>query len=89
MKALALAAFIAAPAAAQTVCLDRVDILQTLSEDYREGPRLGALGGDLVIEFFANEETGTWTLIATGPDGTACIVAVGEGFQIIAPGDLM
>ena len=38
---------------------------------------------DGVVETFASEDTGTWTILMTMPNGTACLMAAGEAFEQI------
>jgi hypothetical protein len=45
---------------------------------------MGAMGGELVMEVFSNEDTGTWTTVITGPSGESCIAAAGENLLIIS-----
>lgn len=37
------------------------------------------------IHLFVSPATGTWTLTATAPGGTVCILGVGQDFQAVAP----
>jgi hypothetical protein len=34
-----------------------------------------------IIEFYASDETGTWSILATRPDGMMCIVALGRDYN--------
>ena len=34
-----------------------------------------------VVETYANDTTGTWTILLSRPDGETCIVTYGEGWQ--------
>ncbi len=38
-------------------------------------------------ETFANPVTGTWTILASRPDGVACLVASGELYEAVPVGD--
>lgn len=38
-----------------------------------------------VVELWASEKTGTWTVLMTGPDGRACIIASGQDWQSDPP----
>jgi hypothetical protein len=72
----------AAPAGAQMVCGKRTDIIRQLSEKYGETRRsMGLAGGRGVVELYASDETGSWTILLTTPQGTACMMASGEAFQ--------
>lgn len=69
------------PAAAE-VCGKRDTVLTRLSEKFGETRRslgLGANNG--VVEVFANDETGSWTITVTMPDGRMCLVASGQSYE--------
>ncbi len=72
-------------AANQTVdmgCGARDSVVAKLSEKYGEIRRGGGLAGPTaLIEIWASEATGTWTILKTSPDGMTCIMAVGDGWQ--------
>ena len=84
---IALLAFAAVPAyAQQQQCGPRDAGLAHLEQKYGE-TRIGA-GLDqrgMVVEVLTNPVTGSWTIIMSGPDGQACIVAAGESWEIYAP----
>jgi hypothetical protein len=88
MKALLPLLFVAMPAFAED-CAPRDLIVSRLAEKYGEtlvGTMLSQKRGQLV-ELYGNPETGTATIIATGPDGQACLVASGVGFITEPTGD--
>jgi hypothetical protein len=65
-------------------CADRAIVLNELATKYRETRRaVGIAANSTVMEMFAAADTGTWTLTVTTPDGTTCLVASGEGFEVI------
>jgi len=79
---IALAALVGcavAPAIAQEaqdtpVCGMRADIVGKLSKDFREAPMaVGLVDQSAVVEIFVSD-VGTWTILATRPDGTSCLV---------------
>ena len=37
-----------------------------------------------MVEVFASEETGSWTILVTMPTGVTCLVASGEAFEEVA-----
>ena len=89
ITALALMAFavlgLSRPAHAAQ-CGERASMVAALHDQFGETPRAMGLeqrGG--MVELFAND-AGTWTLIASGPDGKACVVATGVNFRIEKPG---
>lgn len=63
-------------------CGDRTKVIQSLSKKYgetRQGIGLGRNNG--VMEIYASDETGTWTILVTLPNGQACLIAAGESFE--------
>jgi hypothetical protein len=76
-------AAVAPPAQAQTMpCGARADIIERLGEKYGETRRGGGLAGPTaVIELYASDKTGSWTILRTGTNGLSCVMAVGEGWQ--------
>lgn len=83
LAAVALAAALGAPAEAQMVCGERNSIIQQLESKYGETRQsLGLQQGRGVVEIFASEETGSWTILVTDTHGRSCLMAAGEAFQI-------
>jgi hypothetical protein len=67
----------------QMICGKRTDIARQLGEKYGETRRsLGVSGGQGVVELYASDETGSWTILITSPQGAACMMAAGQAFQI-------
>ena len=63
-------------------CGARESIVRQLAETYGEHRRSVGLGANnTVVEVFASEETGTWTITVTRPDGTMCLLASGRAYQ--------
>lgn len=89
MIAVASACFVAAaPAMAQIggPCMKRAAFLRELEENYGESPvALGIAADGKVIEVIASGRTGTWTIIMTLPNGIACGIAAGTGWQAAPP----
>ena len=57
-------------------------IYKQLSRTYGEIRKGAGLAGQAALfEIWASEATGTWTILKTSPNCTACIMAVGEGWQ--------
>ena len=72
----------AASATAQAVCAPRELIVKRLNETYGETRKgYGLQNAQLIVELYASDETGTWTLIATRPDGVSCAMAVGKAWR--------
>lgn len=87
MKALALVAVLAAsPAVAQTECILTPDAYASLTDTYGEERRqVLVLPDGRIIETWANEDTGTWSLFITDPRGISCPLGSGVEFQTFAP----
>lgn len=70
------------PALAQMVCGERDDIVKQLESKYGETRQsLGLQQGRGVVEIYASEETGSWTILVTDPRGRSCLLAAGEAFE--------
>ena len=73
--------FVAA-AQAQMLCDMRDSVVAKLGDKYAEVRRGGGMAGPKVIfEIWASDATGTWTILQTHPDGTSCIMAVGNNWH--------
>lgn len=82
-----LTALAAETAMAQTTrnCAPRNVVLDRLAETYgetRQGMGLGAQGA--VVEIFASDQTGSWTITVTTPQGLTCLVASGQSYETLA-----
>lgn len=76
----------AAPAFAQQNCAPRDHVilrLTTLYGEVRRGVGLG--GGESIVEIYASEATGTWTIVVTNTQGISCLVAAGQSWETVAP----
>ncbi|RYG92742.1 hypothetical protein EU803_01145 [Loktanella sp. IMCC34160] len=85
---LGIAALAALPAPAQSArCADHERVVTFLAESYGESRQsIGLASNNMVVEVFANLDSGTWTITMTAPGGPTCLVASGEGHQQIAEG---
>lgn len=84
------AAFLAmcSPAHAQqgAFCGPRERIVAQLTDRHGETRRAVGLQQNMqVMELYANDETGSWTIIVAMPTGVACLVSAGEEFHLSAP----
>ncbi len=69
-------------AQAQMACGTRDAVVAKLGDKYGEVRRGGGLvSPTAIIEIWASEATGTWTILKTMPDGMSCIMAVGDGWH--------
>lgn len=74
---------IGSTATAQQQCAPYESVVAQLADDYQEQLRtLGLVDNDAVVVQFANEETGTWTILVVSPQGVACLIASGESWQL-------
>ncbi len=65
-------------------CAPREVILTKLREEFGElRQSMGLVRNSAIIEVFASEVTGTWTITATLPSGVSCIVMSGEYFETL------
>ncbi len=74
---------VALPArAAGASCGPREALVERLSTTFGETRRGIGLGrGDKVVEVFASDATGSWTITVTMPDGRMCLVASGQAWE--------
>lgn len=72
---------IVAAAQGHAVCAARDDLIAHLKGMYAERPVGAGLASPTEwFEIWANEETGTWSIVLSLPDGTACLLESGEGW---------
>ncbi len=63
-------------------CMDRNVLVSRLADRYQEAPLWrGASPRGHMMELFANDDGGTWTLVVSVPTGMSCMVASGEGWR--------
>ncbi|WP_299622133.1 hypothetical protein [uncultured Tateyamaria sp.] len=74
-----------ASAQQQRNCGPRDLVVARLAEGYGETRQSMGLGANnAVIEVFASDESGTWTITVTTPNGMTCLVASGQAFEALA-----
>ncbi len=83
---LALAAMVNAAQAQQARnCGPRDIVVSRLAEGYGETRQSMGLGANnSVIEVFASDESGSWTITVTTPNGMTCLVASGQAYETLA-----
>jgi hypothetical protein len=70
-----------APALSQSNCAAREKILNTLNQEYKEAPAgLGLTQAGSVVELLVSR-AGSWTLLATAPNGMSCLLAAGDHWE--------
>ena len=63
-------------------CAERPRVLERLSDTYGETRQsIGLAANNQVVEVFASEESGSWTITVTLPNGMMCLVAAGQNFE--------
>ena len=63
-------------------CAERSRVVQKLADKFGETLRsLGLHRDDGVVEVYSSEETGTWTILMTRPDGMSCLLAAGQRWE--------
>lgn len=80
---------LALPAKAQQAprCAPRAEVLDLLEKRYSETLRaIGMTRGQAVMELYASDDDGSWTLLMTLPNGLACMMGAGTAFEaLVAP----
>lgn len=80
-----------AQAEGQQACAPREVVVERLASGYGETRQSMGLGSNnAMVEVFASEESGTWTITVTTPQGITCMIASGQAFETLReslPGD--
>lgn len=72
-------------AATPPQCAARDAVVGELASRYGESRHgIGLAANNAVMELFASDETGTWTITVTTASGLTCLVASGENFETLA-----
>ena len=83
-RSLILAALAAGSPAWASNCAMRDTVIERLQSDYDEQLAVGGLQATrsalTVMEIWASDETGTFTVLLTDANGVSCIVAAGTDF---------
>lgn len=85
----AAAAFVAmttqASAGSPQNCGPREIMVTRLAEGYGETRQSVGIGSDnAMVEVFASDKTGSWSIVVTMPAGVSCLVASGQSFEEVA-----
>lgn len=63
-------------------CGDRSAIVERLASQYGETRQSIGLGSNnAVVEVFASQTSGTWTITVTLANGKTCLMATGQAFE--------
>jgi len=79
----AVMALLAGPVVAQgRNCAPREMVVERLASKYGETRHSMGLGANnVVIEVFASDTSGTWTITVTSVSGITCLVASGQAYE--------
>ena len=67
-------------------CADYREVQRQLAAGYGEAPvALGLRSNGELLQVFASPESGSWTIVSTSPQGTACILATGRHWELPRP----
>ena len=63
-------------------CAPRAEMVERLSARFGETRRgIGLARGNRILEVFASDDSGSWTVVVTLPDGRACLLAAGRAWE--------
>lgn len=66
-------------------CAPRGAVVERLTDTYGETRQSIGLGANnAMVEVFASDATGTWSITVTTPGGLTCLVASGRAFEKLA-----
>lgn len=83
--ALFLATTTSAKAQTERNCGQRSAVVKRLAESYGETRQsIGIGSNNAMVEVFASDDTGSWTILVTMPTGLTCLVASGQAFEQVA-----
>ncbi len=83
--ALFLAATTSAKAQTRPNCGPRDAVIKKLADRYGETRQSVGIGSNnSMVEMFASDDTGSWTILVTMPTGLSCLVASGQAFEEVA-----
>jgi len=82
---LILGVIMVSQAHAAGACASHGVIVKALADKYQESAKaLGIAGQVNLVEIFSSK-AGTWTILVTTPDGSACIIAAGTEWVNLPP----
>jgi hypothetical protein len=74
------------PTATRMPCHNATEIAKQLNSRYDESPvAFGLQSNGNLLQVYASEEKGTWTVVSTTPNGLSCIVAAGKTWESLPP----
>jgi hypothetical protein len=85
LAAAALLALTAGHANAEEACAASDVVRKHLASKYEEAPVGLGISDGVLFEVWSSESKGTWTIIATSPQGKSCVIGAGTGWQSAKP----
>lgn len=71
-----------APGGMRMPCHNATEIAKQLNSKYDEAPvAFGLQSNGNLLQVYASEDKGTWTVVSTSPQGLSCIVAAGKRWE--------
>jgi len=68
------------------ICGQRDHVVAQLHTRFGEQVRaVGLAGQTRIVEVFASDETGSWTITVTSLDGVTCLLASGQHYESLPP----
>lgn len=64
-------------------CAPKEMVIEQLGDRYGEVTFASGIAIDSSVKFFGNPQTGTWSMVVIRPDGLACVIATGEGLEVV------
>lgn len=86
VRGLVFSLLLSFPAFSQNMCGERHVVVRMLYEEYGETVQSVGLAGNRILETYASEDTGTWTILMTMPDGVSCLMASGSHYERVTEG---
>jgi hypothetical protein len=68
-------------------CGKRTDVVKMLRDTFGETPIAHGLADTGAVAEIFTSSTGTWTIVATAPDGTTCMVGSGQSWRPVVARD--
>ncbi|MFQ6551484.1 hypothetical protein AAD018_003955 [Aestuariibius insulae] len=66
-------------------CAERERVIALLAEQYGESRQsIGIAANGSLMEVYASEVTGSWTITVSAPDGPMCLIASGQAYSHLA-----
>lgn len=64
-------------------CAPKQAVVDELAKKFGEIAFASGIATGNSVKFFGNAHTGSWTMVMIRPDGYACILATGDGLEVL------